>query len=250
MRWWRWSPHNVCHWRDQRGRTVSQRRAGAARAAASWLRVPHGRRQFRSKRPVPRASLGGWSTWASSPALHRRARSIGAGCRAVAFELPARVVGQCCLDREVARLLALCQGVRYRGTCPWRQVPSGRGANPRSRGPTRLENFRYEALGYRRGLRGVKAVVSAPVIQMCCGGLVKRAFLQGYSWRSVTRRWCGLARRRPPSWLGMAVKSRPACFLGMPNRALTSRNWVSNRTTHNSARDFACLTGASVRCDV
>jgi hypothetical protein len=43
--------------------------------------------------------------------------------------------------------------------------------------------------------------------------LVKRAFLQGHSRRSVTRRWCGLARRRPPSWSGMAAKSRrPTCF--------------------------------------
>ena len=40
MRWWRWSPHNACHWRDQRGRPAPRRRAGAARAAASWLRVP------------------------------------------------------------------------------------------------------------------------------------------------------------------------------------------------------------------
>ena len=213
MRWWRWSPHNACHWRDRRGRPVPRRRALAAWAAGSCRRVRHCRRWFRSKRPIPRASLGGWSTWASSSGMHRRPRSIGVGCRAVVFELSAPVVGQLGLHHEIARPLALRQGVRYRGTCPWRQVPSGMGANPPSRGPTRLENFRYEALGCRRGLRGLKAVVSAPAIQMCCGRLVKRAFLQGHSRRSVTRRWCGLARRRPPSWSGMAVKSRrPACF--------------------------------------
>ena len=66
MRWWRWSPHNACHWRDRRGRPVPRRRAVAAWAAGSCLRVRHCRRWFRSKRPIPRASLGGWSTWASS----------------------------------------------------------------------------------------------------------------------------------------------------------------------------------------
>ena len=54
------------------------------------------------------------------------------------------------------------------------------------------------------GASCLKAVVSAPAIQVRCGGLVKRAFLQGHSRCSFTRRWCGMARRRPPWWSGMA----------------------------------------------
>ena len=162
------------------------------------------------------------------------------------------------------RVLWPCvQGVRYRGTCPWRQVPSGMGANPPSRGPTRLENFRYEALGCRRGLRrwpeggGVRAGYSD-----VCGGLVKRAFLQGDSRCSVTRRWCGMARgdllrgrvggfRSRVRYVGVRTRNRRLAICGHAEveQRLKSRAGIES-TTNGGGTDFALLDGASVRCDV
>lgn len=47
------------------------------------------------------------------------------------------------LHHEIARPVALKKGVRYRGTCQPRQVPSGIGAKAhRTEMPTRFENFR------------------------------------------------------------------------------------------------------------
>jgi hypothetical protein len=188
MRWWRWSPHNACHWRDQRGRPAPRRRAGAAWAAA--LVGEYGLPAVVSVHAANSgASLGGWSTWASSSGMHRRPRSIGVGCRAVVFELPASVVGQLGLSRNSASsgpaFRACATVVPVHGDKSFREVQT-----PESRANS-TRKLQIQALGCRRGLRGLKAVVSAPAIQMCCGGLVKRAFLQGHSRRSVTRRWRG-----------------------------------------------------------
>ena len=209
------------------GPPLPRRRATAVRAVALAFECGAAGGGFGPRRQLRRATLGGWSTSASSSGWRRRQRSIGGACRAVVFELPARIAGQ---PRFRSRMSA-SSGPVVRACATVVPVHGdkslrGMGVNPPSRvgRSTRKLQMRSPRLppgaSWSEG-GGVRAGYSGALRRSCEKSVPTGSFEAARSLAAGVG-WLAGDLLRGRAWL---EESSASVLSGAPNRPLISRGW-------------------------